>query len=319
MQRLLVGVIVVLVQLAVAGAAAASRELVHAYPPVGLAEVVGVSPGSTVLRTMQRYSIPAFTDLLVMHVAATLQATGEGPVTVNRRLGQRGLAAALAVAVATPDGRTLLLASSVPARPHSTDRVHIVAVAAVATMPYVLVTGAERLPASLRELIEAARTPGARLLVASAGGTSISHRALEHLRRKRAPGLEPVAYNGGTAALQAVIVQEVDAALAPLPAVLPHAAGGRVRLLAIAEARRHPIIPHVATAIEAGAAGLDVIGWFAVFAPGATPQRALREIEGALALGAEAGDAREIFSSFGLRIEHVPAETFAPRLARHAP
>src|SRR6478672_11748728 len=43
------------------------RELVHPYPPTGPVEIAGTVAVNKVLRTMQHYAMPAFTDLLALH------------------------------------------------------------------------------------------------------------------------------------------------------------------------------------------------------------------------------------------------------------
>src|SRR5437763_6733197 len=85
------------------------RELIHPYPPTGPAEVAGTTQASKMLRTMQRYTVPAFTDLLATYVAQTLQGESDDAVSVTRRSRQGGKDAFVAVSAAAPDGRTLLL------------------------------------------------------------------------------------------------------------------------------------------------------------------------------------------------------------------
>ena len=208
-------------QAAAAGRPLAPRELVHPYPPAGPVEIAGTPVASKVLRTVQHYSAPAFTDLLAAHVAQTLQAASDEPVAVTRKIRQSGFAATIAVSSAPADGRTLLLASRIPAlsAPESSmgapDSVRPVAL--VATMPFVIVASGESKHASLRDLIREAQRAPDRLLVAGAGETSVARLAIELLHVRHGLRIEPVPYNGGNAALQAVATRQVDAALVPLP------------------------------------------------------------------------------------------------------
>jgi len=57
----------------------------------------------------------------------------------------------------------------------------------------------------------------------------------------------------------------------PLAAVLPFLDGGKVRLMAVSSAARHPVLPNVPTIHEAGIPGFAAGGWFGVFAPARTP------------------------------------------------
>jgi tripartite-type tricarboxylate transporter receptor subunit TctC len=100
------------------------------------------------------------------------------------------------------------------------------------------------------------------LLIGSAGEKSAAHVAIELLRLRHGLPIEPIAYNGGNAALQAVATKQVSTALVPLPAVLSYLGAGRIKALAIAEPRRHPGIPTVQTTAEGGVRDFEATGWF---------------------------------------------------------
>jgi tripartite-type tricarboxylate transporter receptor subunit TctC len=286
----------------VCGQAAASslplkpRELVHPYPPTGPVEVAGTVQANKVLRTMQRYAVPAFTDVLAMHVAQALQGASGEPVVVTRKPRQSGNEAAANVSSAAADGRTLLLASSVPRGLPSAARAGLALrpVALVASMPYVLIASADSRHASLGDLFREVRVAPHRLLIASAGEQSVGHLAIELLRSRYAAPADAVAYNGGIAALQAVATKQVSAAVVPLPAALPYLSGGRLKALA----------------------GFEEAGWFGLFAPSATPLPVIRELNAALARQPASELTRQTFTELGLRLEHRGADTFAELLAR---
>ena len=299
MRKLLIAAVCFACQQAgAAGDARKTRELVHAYQPTGPAEVAGTSASSRVLRTMQYYAVPAFTDILASHLAQTLQGESHQAVVVTRRPRQAGHDAAAYVSSSRADGSTLLLASNVPAVGQS-----LRSVALVASMPYVFVTTSDPGPSSLADVIRRTSAAPTRLLIGTPGEKSAAHLSLELLRARSAQSIEPVAYNGGNAALQAVATKQVSTALIPLPAVLPYLGGGRLRALAIADARRHASIRHVNTSAEAGLADFQAIGWFSIFAPSATPQAAIQNIDAALSRSAQP-EAAKVFVDFGLRLEH---------------
>jgi tripartite-type tricarboxylate transporter receptor subunit TctC len=303
---------------AASGHTGGARELVHAYPPTGPVEVAGTAVASKMLRTMQRHSMPAFTDLLALHVAQTLQGASDRPVAVTRRPRRAGNDAADAVSSSTADGRTLLLASGIFAssaessRPKPSAPAGLRPVALVASMPYVLIATSDARHATLDDLLR--RAPG-RLLVGSAGEKSAGHFAIERLRARHGLSIEPIAYNGGIAALHAVATKQVNAALVPLPAALPYLGAGRVNVLAIAEPRRHPSIPQVRTTAQAGLPDFQATGWFGVFAPAGTPQSVIRDLDAVLARAAPEST-RQLFSEIGLRLEYRAAGAFAELLER---
>jgi tripartite-type tricarboxylate transporter receptor subunit TctC len=51
----------------------------------------------------------------------------------------------------------------------------------------------------------------------------------------------------------------------------PHLRANRVRALAVASKTRHPLLPDIPTAEEAGVAGYEVSNWIGLVAPAGTP------------------------------------------------
>jgi tripartite-type tricarboxylate transporter receptor subunit TctC len=294
---------------AVTRAASGPRELVYAFPPAGPAEVVGTAPSDKVLRTLQRYAAPAFTDVLAMHVAHALQGEHDQPLNLARKPRQAGREALAKVSAAPPDGRTLLLASGAAAPAAATlrggapDSSELRSVAVVASMPYVLIAKAGSPYQTAANVVEDMRDASARALIGSPGERSVAHLAIERLRFLHRRAIEPVAYNGGVNAAHAVVSGQLSAALVPLPAVLPYVPGWRLRALALAESRPHPGIPLVPTNEEAGVGALEATGWFSVFAAAATPPSVIHELQMRLWRAAQPSDTRQVFYDLGVRLE----------------
>ena len=293
-------------------------QLVHAFPPSGPAEVAGTAVSDRVLRTMQHYAVPAFTDILAMHVAQTLQGSSSEPVVVVRRSRLGGREAVAALSRAPADGRTLLLASGPDGTAFASSAwavsgASLKRVSLVASMPYVLIALREPRYAKADDLLAAARVGSPAVFVATPGEITVGHLAIERLRSLGRVSFEPVAYNGGIKALDALVTRQVTAAIVPLPAALPYLPAGRVQALAIAETRRHPAIPLVPTNAEAGLPALNAITWFAVLATTKTPPPIVHEIQARLARLSEAPDARELFWELGLRLEPDGAPVWAQR------
>ena len=234
------------------------------------------------------------------------------PVAVRRKArAQDGHEAARAVARAAPNGQTLLLASRLPDRA-TFDALQPVAV--VATIPYVFVVLAGGATFDLRSFCESAGSRTDRMLIATLGARTAGYMALDRMRR-RAVAIQPVVYNGGHAALQAAVAEHAAAAFVPLPSVMPYLAGGRVRVLAVAEGRRHPGIPRVPTTAEMGDPDLLAVGWFGIFAPAAMPRDNLHRLESLLSGSASAPETRETFLGLGVTLEHRDANQFGRLLA----
>ena len=147
----------------------------------------------------------------------------------------------------------------------------LVPVAMFARMPIALITIADRPQESLRDVIERAqRLPGS-INYASAGDGSTSHLAGELFRAVSGAQIVHVDYNGSLPAMNAVLTAQVELGFVPLPAVLPHLGGGKIRIIAMASRERHPGARDVPTIAEAGVPGFDASGWFGIFVPAGTP------------------------------------------------
>ena len=73
----------------------------------------------------------------------------------------------------------------------------------------------------------------------------------------------------------------------------------RVRILAITSRRRHPGLPEVPTADEAGVPGFEFVSWSALAAPAATPPAILRRLEESLGWVLENSDLPQVILGFG--------------------
>ena len=75
---------------------------------------------------------------------------------------------------------------------------------------------------------------------------------------------------------------------------------GRVRILASTGATRSPLLPEVPTFAEGGLSGVEGTAWFAVYAPAKTPDATVRQLNAAINKALAAPDLRERFTKLGL-------------------
>ena len=273
---------------------------------------------------VQRYSASAPTDLLTVQLAAALGESFGEPVTVTRKSRAGGSEGALFVSRAAPDGRTLLFAGSGRALSHherglidgGKTRSSLTPIALVARMPVVFIASGNAPYVTMADLVHHARHSPRATAIGSAGERSVAHLALELFRLKTAVPVQHVPYNGGAGALQAIAAGQSSAAVAPLPAVLPYLAGGRVKPLAIADNNRHPGLPDVPTMAEAGVADVEIAGWIGVLGPATMSNETCRRLNAALAHSLQSRQTTELFSTFGFRLDHRSADAFAEVIRR---
>ena len=202
------------------------------------------------------------------------------PVIVDNRAGANGVIGAQAVARARPDGHTLLVQYSgyqvgTPAVVRNlgwNPRTDLAPVALLMDAPQVLLAHPSVPAKTLGELIAYAKTNPGTLNYASSGNGSMQHLGTELLKQQAGIELEHVPYKGTGPVMQDLLAGRVQLFLTTPPPAIPFIQNGQLRALALAARERHPALPEVPTAAEAGLPGFTAEAWFAVFAPARTPE-----------------------------------------------
>ncbi|RPJ90249.1 tripartite tricarboxylate transporter substrate binding protein [Achromobacter xylosoxidans] len=266
--------------------------------------VVGFSPGGGV-------------DTLARLLAQGLAQAIDRPVVVENRAGAGGTIAADVVARAEPDGATLLLAdTSLLLAPHIYPKVNyrmntsFTPVAMVGDAGLALAVPAASPARTLPDLLAMARKEPGRYTYASVGVGSMHHLGGELIKSMADVDLVHVPYKGGSPATQAVASDQVSSAISSLPAVIPQASAGRIRILAVLGAERFPGLPDVPTVAET-LPGFDATPAIFLLAPAKTPPAALARITQALPQVLADAKLREAFIAQGSLVRYQPADALA--------
>ncbi|MBD0275427.1 MAG: tripartite tricarboxylate transporter substrate binding protein, partial [Acetobacteraceae bacterium] len=123
----------------------------------------------------------------------------------------------------------------------------------------------------------AKRQPG-RLDYSSAGSGSSTHLAMALLLERAGIEMQHIPYRGGAPAMQALLAGQVAAYFGNPSDMIPHANGGRVRVLAVAGPERLPALPDVPTVAESGYPGFRAETWNGIAAPAGTPATVVARI-----------------------------------------
>lgn len=195
-------------------------------------------------------------------------------LVVDNKAGAGGTLGSRAAAAAPADGYTLLLGSSGPlasapnlyanAGYNPRELTPIMNVAGVAQA---LVVPANSPYRTLADLLAAAKASPGKLSYASGGVGSFQHLTFELLKQRTGVAITHIPYRGSAPAYTDLIAGQLQAMFDSLPAVLPHAKAGKVRVLAVSTAQRVPQLPEVPTVAESGVAGFDALGWLGIVAP----------------------------------------------------
>ena len=249
----------------------------NGYPDKPIRLIVGFVAGGPV-------------DITARAVGVRLSESLRQPVVIDNRGGASGLLASELVAKATPDGHTLLMCSasnaitaavsSGPGRNFLRDFAPITKVAIITS---ILVVN-PKLPANtVKDLIALALAQPGKLKYASTGVGSSAHLAGELFKSAAGVDIAHIPYKGGGPAAVDLISGQVQLTFISAPATLPHIKSGRLRALAVTNAKRSTLLPELPTLSESGLRGYEFEGWHGLCAPATTPRVIVNQLNGEVA------------------------------------
>ncbi len=256
----------------------AGPALAQSYPTQTIRIIAGFPPGGGI-------------DISARLVSEPLKAALGQTVIVENRTGAAGMLAANTVAKATPDGHTLLMATSgeIAISPHLykdkmtyDPRRELTPIALIGIVPCVVVV-AEATPVhNPKELIAYAKANAGKLSFSSSGVGNPQQLAGELMNMMAGTNVLHVPYRGAAPAVTDVATGAVTMSFTSLAAALPLINSGKIRAVAVTSKDRMPQLPDVAPLSEGapGLAGYELLNWFGMFATGGTPQLIVDRLNG---------------------------------------
>jgi tripartite-type tricarboxylate transporter receptor subunit TctC len=233
------------------------------------------------------------TDSIARITAEWLTQRLGQPVVADNRPGASGAIAADLVARAEPDGYTLFSAATpqlaiVPyVQKINYDPVKDFApISIVGRNAFALGCNTEKTPVkSLRELVEYAKARPGQLNYGSPGSGSVGHLSMALFLQRAGLRMEAILYKGGGPAMADLVAGVVNCYFGNYNELLPHAGGGRVRILATSGEKRARQMADVPTVAEQGYAGFRTETWNGYVAPAGTPREVIDRIQREIAAG----------------------------------
>ena len=234
-------------------------------------------------------------DFVARLLADKLSQSLKQKFYVEDRPGAGGNIGMTAVARSTPDGYTMLVASSsFVVNPslyaHSPyDPFKDFAPVTLAGASANIVIANPSIPAkTVKELIALMQANPGKYPIANAGLGTTPELASELFKLDFKLDQPSVPYGGGAPAVQAVIANQTPVGFANLTPASPHILSGTLHGIAVTARKRSAALPNVPTMIESGIEGQESETMQGVFVPAGTPQNVVdllnREIVKALAL-----------------------------------
>lgn len=245
-------------------------------------------------------------DILPRIMADKMRATYPAGIVVENRTGAGGNIGAEIVFRADPDGATFLVSPPGPiAINHNLyskltfDPTRWTPITVIATVPNVLVAS-NKLPAqNLPEFIAYLKANPGKVSYASQGNGSTSHLTACLFMQLTGTSMTHIPYKGTAPALVDIIGGQVDVFFDNLSSSMPHHHGGRLRILAVADEHRSPVLAQVPTFAELKLPAMIAVTWFAIVAPPNTPAALTAALQKAAADALALPDVRQKFSEQG--------------------
>jgi tripartite-type tricarboxylate transporter receptor subunit TctC len=306
--RIVASAIVALFATMIAPAAAAD------YPTRPVTLVLGFAPGGP-------------SDVIGRILSRKLEQLLRQPVVIENRTGAGGSVAGQAVARATPDGYTLLLASGsiLAINQHLYKNVgydsekDFEPISVIGTQTNVLYVHPSVPARSLAELIALAKANPGKLNFGSGGNGTPAHLAGELLKIEAKLEMTHVAYRGTGPALQDVIAGHIQMAFSPAAPLVSHVQSGAIRPLAVTTLARTAVLPDVTTIAELGFHGFDATTWHALVAPGGTPKDVTSTLHRAMNETLHDPDVRKALTNLGVDVIANTPEEFRAYLRSEIP
>jgi tripartite-type tricarboxylate transporter receptor subunit TctC len=278
--------------------AASSAARAQTYPDHPITMIVTAASGGV-------------TDIVARAFGQELSKDWGQPVVVENRGGAAHILGAQAVAKATPDGYTLMVAEAGTFTinptiypkgklPYDEDK-DFIPISGLVRINQALLAD-KSLPASnAAELIALAKQKPGQLTYGTAGIGSAPHMNIELFESMAGVKFTPVHYRGAVPALNDVIGGSVNLMSISVSLALPPFRAGQVKILGIGSEKRLPQAPDIPTVAESGLPGYQAVTWFGLFGTAGTPPEIVAKLN---------AEVLKIFSDPAFRTRFLDTQMF---------
>jgi tripartite-type tricarboxylate transporter receptor subunit TctC len=229
------------------------------------------------------------TDTVARAIAQRLTEKWGQQIVIENKGGGAHVVGAAAVAKATPDGHTLMLAEAgtyvvnpvlypKDKLPFDTEK-DFFPITGLVRIHHALIAAPNFEAKNLAEMLEIARKKPGELTYGTAGIGSGPHVNMVRLENTAKIKLNAVHYRGATPAQNDVMGSHTNMMMIAVSSALPNVNSGKVKLLGIGSTKRLARVPDAPTLAEAGSLPGYVAGtWFGLAATGGTPRPVIDKI-----------------------------------------
>ncbi len=218
-------------------------------------------------------------DLVARSVAAQLSPVIGQPVVIDNRPGGGGNIATDFVAKSVADGHTLLVTGinhavnrTLIPNPGFDYEKDLAPITMMAEGNMLLVANPGLAANNVQELISLAKRKAGSVAFSTSVIGSPNYVGAELLASMSGAEFNVIVYKGITQALQEVVSGESQLVISSIQAAVPLIKAGRLKAVAVTQAKRSRFVPDVPTVAESGLAGFDVNNWICLLTTAGTPQ-----------------------------------------------
>jgi tripartite-type tricarboxylate transporter receptor subunit TctC len=258
-------------------------------------------------------------DVLSRILATKLAEQIRQQVVVDDRAGASGMIGIELGKAAAPDGYTLIAATStlfatLPALgaklSFDPDR-DFVPLSRMASVSNVLLVNAGLGVGNVADLVKLAKAKPSQLNYGSAGNGTPAHLGGAMLNALAGITTNHIPYKGAAQALTDVMGGQLQYLITSPLVAMPHASGGRIRVIASTGAQRDPLLPQLPTVAET-LPGFEITQWWGIVLPAKTPSSITARLHGEIVKALRAPDVVDLIAKQGATVRpETPAEFVA--------
>lgn len=245
-------------------------------------------------------------DILARIMAEGLSKEWQQPVIVENKPGASGMIGNEFVAKSTPDGYTLLMAITqtvqAPALlkkiPYDITK-DFTPLRRVADALFLFVTTDPEID-SLQKYVELAKKAPGKYSYGTYGAGTSAHIYAEMFNRMNGVKAVHIPYKGAAPLLQDMLGGHVTLSFVDMSTALPHVRSGKVQTYAVVSDKRVSVLPNVPTFTEQGFVGMDLVGWYGMFAPAGLPADIAQKIRASIDKVLNSSETQKKISEIGL-------------------